>query len=275
MSRKVFAFDIDGTFLNDKHEVQQSHIDALLKAKEKGHINVLCSGRPYFDMIPVLDQVPNGLFDFAICNNGAYNVDLTTMKRIMENEVPKELLKEVRSLSSISKFAFAIHTIDGVYRGKLWGDDEETPKWFYTNNENMEEKMKHFISWDEAVSKAMKERISQISLIGTKENIQEALSVIKSKEHNVDIHIAGEIYLDVNPDGISKQTGIENLSKMVNIPVSEFVVFGDSGNDLQMLRGAGLGVAMGNATVEAKDAANIVIGNNNTTALADKVLELI
>ena len=271
---KVFAFDIDGTFLNDKHEVQQEHIVALTKAKEAGHHVVLCSGRPYFDMIPVLEQVPEGLFRYLICNNGAYIVDLETNERYMEKEVPQFIIEDFEKLSTVADFGFAIHTLNYVQRGKMWKGDK-APAWFSENNENMEEKSKKFVSWEEAKKNVEGERIAQLSIIGEKSDIAKALDFMKSKEHDVDIHIAGEIYLDVNPDGVSKMLGIQNLGKILNIPTDNFVVFGDSGNDLQMLEGAGLGVAMGNATVEAKSVADVVIGSNNTPALADKVLELI
>lgn len=270
---KVFAYDIDGTLLNDKHEVQESHIYALGKANEAGHINVLCSGRPYVDMIPVLNVFPEGVIKYLICNNGTYIVNLITGERIMENEVPFEMIDVLKRISTISKFTFAIHTLDGVYRGKLY--EGQNPDWFYELNENMEEKEKSFYSWEDAVSISSKQRISQLSLMAPEEDIHEALKLMKETDHNVDIHIAGRVYLDVNPKGVSKLTGIENLANILGNTPEDFVVFGDSGNDLQMLRGAGLGVAMGNATVEAQDAANVVIGSNNTSALADKVLELI
>lgn len=270
---KVFAYDIDGTFLNDKHEVQDSHIYALTKAKENGHINVLCSGRPYADMIQVLNAVPLGLFQYLICNNGAYLVDLENDEKIMEKEVPFELVDEVKKIASISKFGFAIHTIDGVYRGKLWTG--ENPKWFYELNERMEEKEKSFYEWEVAREISKNERISQVSLIGEEKDIQAALKLMKSSEHDVDIHIAGKVYLDVNPQGVSKLTGIETLANRIGVSTQDFVAFGDSGNDLQMLRGVGLGIAMGNGTIEAQDAADIVIGDNNSAALGEKVLELI
>ena len=272
---KVFAFDIDGTFLNSSHKVQESHINALLKAKENGHHLVLCSGRPYFDMIPVLEQVPNNLFRYLICNNGAYVVDLKTMERIVGNEVPFSIIEEFEKIGKNNKFAFAIHTISSISRGVFWELNNNNPKWFSSLNENLEEKSKKFISWDEAKEKASNEKIMQLSFLGSKEEINKALNNFNGEKYEVNIHIAGEVYLDINPKGVSKLTGIEILANRINLTKEDFIVFGDSGNDIQMLEGAGLGIAMGNATNEAKKYADIVIGNNDSSALADKVLELI
>jgi len=53
------------------------------------------------------------------------------------------------------------------------------------------------------------------------------------------------------------------------------VAFGDSGNDLQMLRGVGLGVCMGNGNEFAKEAADVIIDTNDTNAIGDKILEIV
>lgn len=272
---KVFAFDIDGTFINDQHKVQQSHINALIKAKKKGHHLVLCSGRPYFDMIPVLRQVPSGLFRYLICNNGAYVVDLETSKRIMPNDVPFSILEDFEKVGRENEFAFAIHTLASINRGVFWDINKGMPQWFGEMNEDLEEKAKSFISWEEAKEIAKNQRISQLSFLGPKEIIEKSINKINEHKYKVNIHIAGQVYLDINPEDVSKLTGIEILSKEINLTPKDFVVFGDSGNDIQMLKGAGLGIAMGNATDEAKKYADEIIGNNNTSAIADKVLELI
>jgi len=51
--------------------------------------------------------------------------------------------------------------------------------------------------------------------------------------------------------------------------MSQVMAFGDNFNDLSMLETAGLGVAMGNAVDEVKACADLVIGNNTETGIAD------
>ncbi|HMI90235.1 MAG TPA: HAD family hydrolase, partial [Polyangiales bacterium] len=64
------------------------------------------------------------------------------------------------------------------------------------------------------------------------------------------------------------------LQARFGIPGTRVVAVGDAGNDLPMLSGAGLGVAMGNATDAAKRAARRVIGDNCSDALALLIEEL-
>ncbi len=66
------------------------------------------------------------------------------------------------------------------------------------------------------------------------------------------------VFTDVVPRGQSKVRGIEKICNKLSILPSEIVAFGDGGNDIDMLRYAGIGVAMGGAEELVKSAADIV-----------------
>ena len=63
---------------------------------------------------------------------------------------------------------------------------------------------------------------------------------------------------DINLKGISKATGIHRICQRMGIPMEETIAFGDDRNDLEMIREAGIGVAMGNAIDMVKEAADYV-----------------
>jgi hypothetical protein len=78
--------------------------------------------------------------------------------------------------------------------------------------------------------------------------------------------------IEVSPIGISKATGLQDVSRPLGIEAEDVVAFGDMPNDVPMLRWAGHGVAMGNAHPEAIAAANEVTAPNADDGLA-RVLE--
>lgn len=57
--------------------------------------------------------------------------------------------------------------------------------------------------------------------------------------------------------------------------IKNVVAFGDSGNDLQMIEGVGTGVVMGNGIKELKAIADVVIGDNDSDAISETILEMI
>ena len=75
----------------------------------------------------------------------------------------------------------------------------------------------------------------------------------------------------MQPECAGKAEALKLLSERFGIPAARVVAVGDAGNDLLILRAAGLGVAMGNAPPEVQAAAKRVIGTNNSAALAELI----
>lgn len=67
---------------------------------------------------------------------------------------------------------------------------------------------------------------------------------------NASVMKAVESHLELVPKGVNKWNGLKNVVEMADIPMQSVLSIGDGGNDLQMVNGTGIGVAMGNATEE-------------------------
>ena len=68
--------------------------------------------------------------------------------------------------------------------------------------------------------------------------------------------------VEITARSASKGEGLARLGEMLGIGSEEILAFGDSGNDVSMLRMAGVGVAMENGEPEAKEAADFVTKKN-------------
>ena len=77
--------------------------------------------------------------------------------------------------------------------------------------------------------------------------------------------------MELNAPGISKGRGLMALAERLGLALDEVMAVGDSGNDLTMLEAAGLGVAMGNATEEIKQAADVITADNNHDGVAEAI----
>jgi len=74
--------------------------------------------------------------------------------------------------------------------------------------------------------------------------------------------------VDIVPKKGSKMKGIHEFLAYEGIAIEEAMAFGDHENDIEMLKGVGIGVAMGNAQQVAKTAANYVTASNNEDGIA-------
>ncbi|EFJ39827.1 hypothetical protein VOLCADRAFT_100503, partial [Volvox carteri f. nagariensis] len=75
--------------------------------------------------------------------------------------------------------------------------------------------------------------------------------------------------LEIVPSGINKWAGVRRLLDHLDLPPSALMAVGDGGNDLEMVAGAGLGVAMGNAVPAVRAAAAAVVAGHNEGGVAE------
>ena len=263
---KLFAFDMDGTIVDTNSNIIPETTSALIEARKKGFKTAIATGRPYSDIVRDVDS---NLFDYLIANNGGYYYDVAKKEFVYENEVPFSMIDVAIQIGKENNCMFAVHAEKSAMRSNISkvvdltdGPFEEWMKFDLTPIENIMDDIKG-------------QRIMQVSLRSTKEVIEKIKPMFDKYADIVDIHIANEVYLDINPKGVSKLGGLKNVVKLLGMELKDVYAFGDSGNDLDMLQGAGLGVCMGNGSKDAKEAADVIIGDNNSTAIADKILELI
>lgn len=75
--------------------------------------------------------------------------------------------------------------------------------------------------------------------------------------------------LELVPLGVNKWAGLRTLLAHLDIPPDEVMAVGDGGNDLEMVSGVGIGVAMGNAVAGVKAAASVTVGSHDEDGIAE------
>ncbi|KAL4419005.1 hypothetical protein ABPG77_000870 [Micractinium sp. CCAP 211/92] len=81
--------------------------------------------------------------------------------------------------------------------------------------------------------------------------------------------------LEVVPSGWDKWRAVQHLLEDLGVPASDLVAIGDGSNDLGLVAGAGVGVAMGNAVADVKAAARLVVADNDSDGVAEAIERLL
>lgn len=262
---KLFVFDMDGTILNSKGKIQKATIESIEKARNKNHNVIIATGRPFRDAIKDLKDIEKHL-DYVVCNNGTYYAELSGQNIKYFGEVPQNIIPEVIKLGQKNNCFLTIHGSKEAKRAYLGKS---------TSDKNFKSFEKEFISIDDLLKWIKTQHISQISLKSNENVVKKMYKEFNKYKNIVNLHIADNVYLDINPKGISKIIAVKNVAKKLRFKIKNIIAFGDSGNDLQMLEEAGLGICMGNGNSLAKKASDIIIGSNDTNAIGDKILEII
>ena len=89
------------------------------------------------------------------------------------------------------------------------------------------------------------------------------------------VYRSAGFFLECVPLGIDKARSIERLISTLNISREEIIACGDGYNDQSMIRFAGLGVAMANASREVQDTADYITYSNEEDGVAHVIEKFI
>lgn len=243
--KKLFVFDIDGTLVNRSYELKQEVIDAINLLLERGYYVATCSGRSYIGSMRFLSQFKNG-DKFAICANGAmiYKDDKTLIKSfLLKYEDYKRVYKYTNEIKDFFTYFYKNDALYHEYYDECIELDKKSNNMCSYNVEN------RFKS-DEIIDKIMVRDKSRSKMLDFKIPF-----VLKFKYSAVK---SSKVFLEVTNKKANKGRGVEILRKYLNIKKENVFVFGDSGNDVSMIKRFKNSIAMGNGIIEVKKHAKYI-----------------
>nr|WP_288828597.1 Cof-type HAD-IIB family hydrolase [uncultured Clostridium sp.] len=239
--KPIVSFDVDMTLLDHKDwSIPASAMETIEKLRENYTI-VLATGRDMDSIFStaIRDQVRP---DAIIHLNGTKVTVGETV--IYEHTFDKNLLKQI--LSYAKSTPYSVGTTVGEYD-------------YYVNPEAVAEHDRKL--WGECrrnfadAGKLVQLDVRTMAYIGDEDGAR------KMEEEFPEIHVhmfADKKGADVVERKASKAVGLARLCDYYKIPLSRTVAFGDSMNDYDIVKAAGIGIAMGNAMEELKRAADYI-----------------
>lgn len=270
MAIKAVFFDIDGTLLNDRKNVQKSTIKAIRNLKDQGILVGLATGRGPSFVQPFLENL--GL-DFAVTYNGQYIYSRSEI--IYTNQLSKTTVYRLIRYAGARRREISLGTASGLLGSGIIGlgtsrlgqivSSLVPRKWAKA----IERSFKHFIRRIkpqniDSLMVILREPIYQVVLVATEgesERIQKQFPRVKLTR-------SSPYSMDVISEGQSKVKGIERVGQRYGFDLSEVIAFGDSDNDIEMLSQVGIGVAMGNASQQVKENARYTTADNNDDGIS-------
>lgn len=266
MKYHILFSDMDGTLLNDKKEISEALYEKIEQFTKKGGKLVLSSGRPLAGILKTKEQL--GLSYpgmYLIAYNGAMIYDCQKEEAVFEKRLPFEYVEQVMKIAA----ECGVHC--QTYSDTHIITERETKE--------LQAYRKHIPMPYQVVKNAARylESISQkpfklIAIESQPEKLkhlnEELLKRLEGKIHTV---FSANNYLEIIHKDVSKGNAIRILCDQLKVPIEGTVAAGDAANDISMLKTAGIGVAMKNATEETKEAADYVTEKTNNE---DGMLEI-
>jgi HAD superfamily hydrolase (TIGR01484 family) len=276
---RILALDVDGTLLDEDGTLRPRTAEAVARAARAGIRPVLCTGRRYRRARPVAEEL--GLDAPLVCNSGAIVKDPATHRTLWRADFDSGLLGAILDL-------FRAHDQRAVTFTDRHPDDfdfvvDRAPTGRALFDEYLELNRSHAEvdpHWA-GPSRVVGGLHFHLCAIGTRpEMLAFEQAVLARLGGRVQTFVqkspryAGTMCEVLRRDA-SKWSGILHLAELWGVDPAEICAVGDDMNDVPMLRGAGLGVAMGHAPAAVLAAADHVTAdhdNDGVAQLVDQVL---
>jgi len=235
---KAFFFDNDSTlFDHTNHRIGDGAYESLVKLKENGYKICLNTSRGLDECYNIPKEVMD-IFDIVSLLGGAYVLDnRKPIIKLIKKHTIEKLVVLFDKLGLVYRFAT---TDGGGYLNKYDGDKELLFKRLY--------------DMLPPIGKYHGEDICQIIVYFNNDEEVKKIKSLLDGEIFCGMHNVAEIF----PEGADKSFALDNMAKMLNIPLENTCAIGDGHNDITMIKKAKLGIAMGNACKELKKEADYI-----------------
>lgn len=266
---KMLAIDIDGTLLNPDGEITARTRAAIHAAQEAGIVVTLATARRYCNTVNLAAEL--GLEGALITYDGALIVMYPQNEIVAVRTLPADVAQQTADLMARHGVQPVVHPYLGLVE-EIWTGPPELDNY-----------------WLDAYFMAFSGQTRRMPIASLCAGYPDPLRVVAfDSEEKIQSLVPEVAALPVNwttiPRGnfgsaelavmhpqCSKASGMAMVAEMRGIPMREVMALGDNNNDLEMLRLAGWGVAMGQASASIKAAANTVTSDNAEDGAAQAI----
>jgi len=266
MKYKIIALDIDGTLASSDHKILPETREALIAAQEKGLKVVLASGRPTPGMVHLAKALKLDEFGgFMLSYNGGRITNMKTGEVIHEVFLTPEEAHEIYDLAKENNVNIMAYDGEDIIT-------EDYDEYIQLESDINAMPLKKTDDFKKAV---VNQTIKTLT-VGDPDHLSEVeKNYIKKFGDRFSICRSMPFFLEVMPQGINKAMSLGRLLNLLGMTPEDMVACGDGFNDIEMVKYAGFGVAMGNAIAEVKAASDYVTRSNDDNGIVDVIEKFI
>lgn len=261
--KKAIFLDIDGTLLDcfgGITDITPKVKEAIHALQKQGHYVFIASGRPYaFLSQAILDFG----FDGFVLLNGAQVI--LHGETIYSDPMDKEFVKEIVN-------RFDEYNMEYILESEHYSYIKESSTSFleFYSSIGISNKL---LKGDYNIEETDVHKIEMLCLDDDAENM--CLDLIKNNPEYDHFHSISAKSFELYAKKNTKATGIVKALELLNVPIENSYAFGDGNNDIEMLEAVGCGIAMGNASDEVKQYADVVTDTVHNDGVAAGIQKFI
>ncbi|HBJ1648037.1 Cof-type HAD-IIB family hydrolase [Clostridium botulinum] len=282
---KLIASDMDGTLLNNNHDIDVETVEAIRKAEEAGIIFTISTGREYDSVKGILDK--HNIRCQCILSNGAeYRDEEGNILEVIN--INEEYAKQIIKILDENKLPARIFTDKGVFTTSTREEAlQEVVFRTLTFNPNltedeakkMAEKEGFFTSlkYIDDVEKFFEDGIEVRKFVAFHKDVELIDKIKKTVGKLEGLAISSSFDDNIEITDLNAQKGIilEQVAKKMDIDIKDVMILGDSFNDYSMFEIFEESVAMKNAIPEVKEIAKYITDSNGNLGVAKAIYNVL
>lgn len=269
MKYKLMCIDVDGTLVDSSKELPKENIKAIQEAYKDGLKIAIASGRAPASVKEILDDL--GIEGYGISLNGSYIIDGDKeVSRYVISDKQIDIIRKIVEKYDVRAF-FATSALNitnkEAYGGWLSAIQKSVVKQkqlIICNNQGLKDKLHDYNG-----------SLLKVSIMEEDDYIYQKVREELENTNIFDVAKSDTNYIDVNIKGINKSKGVQDLAQYLNIDLSEVICIGDNENDIEMIKVAGLGVAMANSCKELLEICDTVTLSNDECGVAKVIYDYV
>lgn len=263
----LIVSDIDGTLIDSRERIPSAVKESLAAAQRAGVSFVVATGRPARWIHPIIDQLytPPTL---CVCANGAviYDpaCDRITRRREMAPDAMRTVVRVAReALSDLGGCGVGVERA-GVSAHDMPGELFMVTPDFVHSWESIEHST---VELDRVLARPAVKLLLRNDALISEQMHRLVAPVVPADVAHVTYSMPDGL-LEVMQPGVNKSSALDVVAQDLGVDPADAIAFGDMLNDLEMIRWAGTGVAMGNACDQLQRAADVVAPTNDQAGIA-------
>ena len=253
---KLAALDMDGTLLNSQKNITPSTIETIKKALKLNKYIVLSTGRALDELRDYHQQLTD--IPYGILASGALIYDFKDNKIIHHETFLTSQINKI--FKAINQENIMIHFFSSGRSIVSKKDISNMDKYQMSIYQPMFKRVATTV--DDIIDYAKNHPIEKINLYHQNEAAR-AETFEKLKDLSLSFAFAETTSLEISPSNVTKGKGLIKLCDFLDIELSKTIAVGDADNDLDVLKTAGLAVAMKNANDNVKKICDVIVADND------------